>query len=228
MNKNEHVAVIVAVYKDVEALELIINSLLDQTYSPDEIIITEDGQYAPIADCIEACDDKRIIHLTQEDIGWRKNRALNRAIATSTSEYLIFIDGDCVPHSSFVEFHFALRQQQNALCGRRSEPGLEFSTKLRNQEMSVKEFFTHYVTNFFALKKMVYDIMKKACFFRQHLFYLKLFINYSEKKVIWLDATGQVTKMTYLKSMDLTKILLYLQQVKIQMLSDGFAILVSK
>ncbi len=153
MDNNERVAVIVAVYKDVDALKLIIDSLLDQTYEPDEIIITEDGQYAPIAQCLEIYNDKRIIHLTQEDIGWRKNRALNRAIAAAKSDYLIFIDGDCVPHSSFVEFHFTLRRQQNALCGRRSEPGLKFSTKLRNQEMSVKEFFTHYVTNFFALKK---------------------------------------------------------------------------
>ena len=38
------VSVIIAVYKDVEALELIIESLKNQTYKNFEVIIAEDGQ----------------------------------------------------------------------------------------------------------------------------------------------------------------------------------------
>ena len=37
------VSVIIAVYKDVEALELIIESLKNQTYKNFEVIIAEDG-----------------------------------------------------------------------------------------------------------------------------------------------------------------------------------------
>ena len=38
------VSVIIAVYKDVEALELIIESLKNQTYKNFEVVIAEDGQ----------------------------------------------------------------------------------------------------------------------------------------------------------------------------------------
>lgn len=182
MHSNERVAVIVAVYKDTEALKLILDSLLDQTYPPDEIIITEDGEYAPIAQCLSAYNDKRILHLTQEDSGWRKNRALNRAIAASTCDYLIFIDGDCVPHTSFVEYHFTLRQQQHALCGRRSEPGAQFSTKLRNQEMTIKEFFANYVANFFKLKKDEVRHYEEGLFFPPTSFIFGLIHTLSRKE----------------------------------------------
>jgi hypothetical protein len=43
-----------------------------------------------------------------EDIGFRKCTILNRAIAETSAEYLIFSDGDCIPHPEFVAGHLAL------------------------------------------------------------------------------------------------------------------------
>ena len=47
----------------------------------------------------------RIKHTWHPDKGFRKNKILNQAILASESDYLIFIDSDCVPHSKFVEEH---------------------------------------------------------------------------------------------------------------------------
>lgn len=149
------VSVIVSVYKDTEALDLILRSLTEQSQIPDQIIVSEDGASAEMATYMDQTGDRfpNLLHLTQPDEGWRKNRALNRAIAASTGEYLIFIDGDCVPYPQFVEEHLKLHEANHVLCGRRTEPGQYFSQLLRNKKLSIQEFTNRYVLNFFQLKR---------------------------------------------------------------------------
>lgn len=153
MKKTPSVSVIVSIYNDLGALKLVVESLLSQSYPPDEILITEDAQHRDIKDYIETLNNKKIIHLTQKDDGWRKERALNKAIRVSTSDYLIFIDGDCVPYTNFVRGHLELCEERSALCGRRSEPGVKFSTKLIEKSLSAKEFQKDYLKYYFSLKK---------------------------------------------------------------------------
>jgi hypothetical protein len=81
-----------------------------------------------------------------------KKRALNRAIHVSKNNYLIFIDGDCVPYPTFIESPITLPEENTLLCGRRTEPGEKFSKQLRTRELSVKEFVSRYVSNYFKLK----------------------------------------------------------------------------
>ena len=52
-----------------------------------------------------------IIHLTQEDKGFRKNKILNEAIRTDKTGYMIFIDGDCIPHPDFIKEHIENREK---------------------------------------------------------------------------------------------------------------------
>ena len=153
MNKLPSVSVIISIYNDLEALELVIEALLSQSYLPNEIIITEDAEHEHIKKYILNLDNKIITHLTHKDAGWRKEVALNNAIKVSKYEYLIFIDGDCVPYTDFIKSHLKLSAPDTALCGRRTEPGSSFSTKLRNREISIKNFQKNYLVNFFSLKK---------------------------------------------------------------------------
>lgn len=146
--------IIVSVYKDTEALDLILESLAHQTLSADQIIISEDGNSTQMAEFVASRKNRfpNLLHLTQEDEGWRKNRALNRAIAAATGEYLIFIDGDCVPYPEFIEEHVKLQEPGTVLCGRRSEPGHAFSSRLRSRQISLSEYISRYLLNFFDLK----------------------------------------------------------------------------
>lgn len=147
------VSVIVAIYNDLEALSLVIDSLMSQTHLPDEIIIAEDAEHPFIKDFIENLNNDRIVHLTQKDEGWNKERALNNAVKASTSDYLIFIDGDCLPYTTFVESHLLLSEPNCALCGRRTEPGSKFSQMLRERKLSLDDFQNSYLKNYFALSK---------------------------------------------------------------------------
>ena len=56
-------------------------------------------------------------HLWQEDRGFRKCEALNRAIVASRADYLVFTDGDCIPRRDFLSTHLRLRRPGRFLSG---------------------------------------------------------------------------------------------------------------
>lgn len=177
------ITLIISVYKDIEALDLIIGSLTHQTFLPNEVIISEDGESLTMKTFVESLSPLpfSLIHLTQEDKGWQKNRALNRAVSNASSDYLVFIDGDCIPYDTFVEGHAALQEKNHVLCGRRSEPGEYFSRKLRNQEMTLKEYISHYISNFFALKRDHVKHYEEGIYLGKNNFIFKLLHRFSRK-----------------------------------------------
>ena len=73
------------------------------------------------------------MHLTQPDVGWRKNQALNRAIRSCGGDYLIFIDGDCVLHHKFIENHVRFAEKGKILAGKRVKLGPAFTAIFREQ-----------------------------------------------------------------------------------------------
>ncbi|WP_321311713.1 glycosyltransferase [Halarcobacter sp.] len=129
---NITISVIVSVYKDTEALDLILNSLLNQTIDDFEIIISEDCESSEMQTYLKKYkDNKRITHLSQKDDGWKKNIALNKAVRHAKGDYLIFIDGDIIPYRDFVEKHKQNITHSRILCGKRVELGSFFSKLIR-------------------------------------------------------------------------------------------------
>ncbi|WP_320034589.1 glycosyltransferase [Halarcobacter sp.] len=153
---NITISVIVSVYKDTEALDLILHSLLNQTIDDFEIIISEDCQSTEMQTYLEKYkDNKRITHLYQEDKGWQKNIALNKAVRQAKGEYLIFIDGDIIPYRDFVEKHKQNITHSRILCGKRVELGSFFSKLIRKGYLStyiVEKLYWLFLP-FFALDK---------------------------------------------------------------------------
>ncbi|MDD5052468.1 MAG: glycosyltransferase [Sulfuricurvum sp.] len=139
--------IIVSVYKDTEALGFILDSLEYQTYPVDEIIISEDGDSSEMRNFIATQKDRfpNLVHLTQEDDGWRKNIAMNNSIKASRNEYLIFIDGDCVPYSNFIQGHIENAQHGIVLCGKRFELGSEYTDKIKNKTLTFKQLENHFL-----------------------------------------------------------------------------------
>ena len=111
---------IISVYKNTQALQAVLDSLKAQTEQDVELIISEDGESAEMAAFVRSYDFQwPTQHLTQEDRGWRKERALNRAVIAAKNDWLIFIDGDCVLHPRFIEWHCRYRQRGVMLAGKR-------------------------------------------------------------------------------------------------------------
>lgn len=121
---------IISIYKNTRALEAVLDSLKRQTEQDIEVILSEDGEDAGMAAFINRYDFPwPMQHLTQADEGWRKEKALNRAVVAAKSDWLIFIDGDCVLHPRFIEWHCRYRQRGVMLAGKRVKLNPELSER---------------------------------------------------------------------------------------------------
>lgn len=133
MNVKPSISLIIAVYNKPENLRLILAACNRQTNKDFEIIIADDGSGPEIAAVFEDAKQRyalNIKHLWHEDKGWQKNVMLNKAIRASQSDYLAFIDGDCIPHRRFIEDHLSEKEENKVLCGRRAEMSERWSRQL--------------------------------------------------------------------------------------------------
>ena len=148
------VSIIIAVYKDIEALELIFEALKRQTYTNFEVVVAEDNDSIEMKECIKRFEkDLDIKHTFQEDKGIRKMRSLNNGILAASGEYLIFIDGDCVPYTTFVKGHVSLAKENYILSGRRCNLGPKYSQMLRKKELMPWELEKEFVWRFLSISK---------------------------------------------------------------------------
>jgi glycosyltransferase involved in cell wall biosynthesis len=124
---------VVAVYNAARYLELIFEALRRQSMKDFEIIIADDGSGSGIRAVVDGAKnagDLTITHLWHEDSGFRKNAMLNKAIEVAQTDYLTFIDGDCLPHRHFLADHASRRSVNAVLCGRRVNLGPQMTEQL--------------------------------------------------------------------------------------------------
>jgi glycosyltransferase involved in cell wall biosynthesis len=115
------IALLISTYNWPKALELVLKSAAEQSSIPDEILIADDGSTEETAAVIEKFRQENLplIHTWQEDRGFHKSAVLNKAVAKSSSDYIIQIDGDCVLHKDFVKDHLAMIRENVFLYGSR-------------------------------------------------------------------------------------------------------------
>lgn len=115
-------SLIISFYNKIDYLELVLAGLERQSEKRFEIILADDGSNDEVVHKTDELLNKfsfPAIHLWHEDKGFRKNRILNKAIEAASAETLIFIDGDCIPHSKFIEEHLAHSAEGVCYTGRR-------------------------------------------------------------------------------------------------------------
>jgi glycosyltransferase involved in cell wall biosynthesis len=115
-------SLIISAYNQRAALERIFRALSLQKNSPDEILVADDGSGDGTTELVESWKTKTsapVQHLWHPDRGFLKTTILNRAVAAATGDYLVFLDGDCVPHSKFIRDHRALAERGFWVQGRR-------------------------------------------------------------------------------------------------------------
>lgn len=116
------ISLILNTYNQPGALEKALTGLAEQSRLPSEVVVADDGSGPETAAVIRQWSDRGLFpiqHVWQEHGGFRRSRILNRAIAASRGNYLVFLDGDCIPHRRFVEDHAALAEAGCWVQGRR-------------------------------------------------------------------------------------------------------------
>jgi glycosyltransferase involved in cell wall biosynthesis len=114
------VSLVVSSYNQPNALALVLEGVLTQTRTPDDLRVADDGSEPDTRELVQAFAGQAPfpVHFeTQEDRGFRKSRALNAALRPALGEVFLFLDGDCVPPPGWAAHHL------HAL-----ERGADFST----------------------------------------------------------------------------------------------------
>lgn len=137
------ISLVISVYGKIHELELILTALGHQSFRDFEVIIADDGSGNEMKNFIEAEKKKsklKINHIWQEDKGFRKNRILNKAVTAAKAPQLVFIDGDCLPHSDFIMQHYKNYTSGYVLCGSRVNMSKRLSKMITIDAIRSKEY----------------------------------------------------------------------------------------
>lgn len=118
----QSVTLLISTYNWKEALSFTIESALQQTLLPSEIVIADDGSKNDTRDLVTHYQIKSPIpikHVWHEDTGFRLTTIRNKAIAASAGEYIIQTDGDIILDKNFIKDHLEVARDGAFVCGSR-------------------------------------------------------------------------------------------------------------
>ncbi len=114
------ISVVVSTYNKPHFLERVLWGYAVQTLRDFELVVADDGSGPETAETIRRVAARAglpVLHVWHEDRGFRKTEILNRAIAASAGDYLLFSDGDCIPRRDLLETHRSLAAPGRYLAG---------------------------------------------------------------------------------------------------------------
>ncbi|MFT4072478.1 MAG: glycosyltransferase family 2 protein [Dysgonamonadaceae bacterium] len=185
------IALLISTYNWPQALGLILKAVKNQTRLPDVILIADDGSGAETQSLIKAFQAEisvPIQHVWQEDKGFRKAKILNKAVAATDADYILQIDGDCVPERHFVEDHIKNSEENCFLYGARASILRDFVAERINTGKTEFTLFSK------GLKKKgrILHIPFFAGFYKKHLSFSEKFrgCNFSFWRKDFLSVNG--------------------------------------
>ena len=108
------ISFIVLTYNRTETLLPVLRSLAAQCGSAHDVVIADDGSADnQIAALYKNCPpfNCSVRHVWHADTGFTAAAARNLGAAYAQGDYLVFLDGDCVPNASFVTAHTRLAEK---------------------------------------------------------------------------------------------------------------------
>jgi glycosyltransferase involved in cell wall biosynthesis len=134
------ISVIVTTYNRPDALGAVLRGLFAQADRGFEVRVADDGSRTDTRALVESLARGAPVgvhHVWQEDRGFRAGAARNRAAAQSRGDYLVFLDGDCVPRPDFVARHRALSEAGWMVAGNRILLSEAFTRRVLAEETPI-------------------------------------------------------------------------------------------
>ena len=100
------VSIVVSTFEWPEALDVVLRSISEEERQPLDVTVADDGSGPRTAEVVErrrASFRAPLRHAWQPDEGWRKSRILDLASREAGGDFLLFLDGDCVPRRGFLD-----------------------------------------------------------------------------------------------------------------------------
>ncbi len=146
MKPRESIAcsLVITTYNSPEALDLVIRSALAQSEPPCEIIVADDGSTSDTVMLVEtyrAASTIPVVHVWQEDLGFRAATSRNRAIAAAKGNYVVIVDGDMLLHRDFIKDHKRMSLKGSFIQGSRMLLSQEYTaSRIATKNISVSLF----------------------------------------------------------------------------------------
>ncbi|PWF49003.1 glycosyl transferase family 2 [Massilia glaciei] len=122
MRQAPRISLVITTYNRPDALELVVEACFGQSERGFEIIVADDGSAEATRACVERLRSRApvpLTHVWQADQGFRAAMARNRGTRAASGDYIVFLDGDCVPQRDFVALHRALARPGFLVSGSR-------------------------------------------------------------------------------------------------------------
>jgi glycosyltransferase involved in cell wall biosynthesis len=154
---NPPCSLIIATYNWASALQLCLESVLNQSLMPNEIIIADDGSANETKDIINHYKNKFAIllkHVWQPDEGYQLAKIRNKAFAIATSNYILQVDGDLILHPHFVRDHVNFSKENTFVSGARALLNEGITQKLIEEQnaISVSTLYPHLKKKYNAIR----------------------------------------------------------------------------
>lgn len=133
------VSLIISTYNWPRALYLCLDSVMQQSMLPNEILIADDGSGMETRDVVRHFEHISLVpirHIWHEDRGFRVAAIRNKAIAASRCDYIIQIDGDLILQRNFIQDHLAFARRGHYVAGSRGMLTKELTQQVLNGEIT--------------------------------------------------------------------------------------------
>lgn len=140
MESSHPVSVVITTYNRSEALIAVLWALTRQTDRNFEVIVADDGSKeihrqsileSPVAKTL------KITHVWHPDIGFTASRIRNRGVAAAKSQYIVLLDGDCIPEQDFIAQQKSLAEPGCLMNGSRVILSPELTRKVISEGVQV-------------------------------------------------------------------------------------------
>ena len=143
--KPKRIGVVITTYNSPEWLHKVLVGYECQTDKDFKVLIADDGsseKTQEVLDLFKARGSLNLEHYWHEDKGFRKTIILNKVIAETDCDYLIFTDGDCIARDDFIATHRAESSPGMFLSGGYVKLTMPVSLGLTDEHIQNQSVFT--------------------------------------------------------------------------------------
>jgi len=118
-----NISLIINTHNQPEYLARVLAAVAQQAFAADEVLLADDGSDTRTEEVFQRqtrWKKFKARHYWQPHQGFNRSRILNKAIAGAWGDYIVFLDGDTIPHPNFLDDHRLVARQGYFVQGHRA------------------------------------------------------------------------------------------------------------
>ena len=134
------ISVVITTYNRSDALLAVLRGLAAQTDRNFEVVVADDGSRAEHQQAVLQAGVSKTLQLTHvwhPDVGFTASRVRNRGVAAARGDYVVLMDGDCVPEVDFIAQHRRLAHAGHFVNGSRVLLSPELTEQVVQDRVSI-------------------------------------------------------------------------------------------